>query len=305
MFKRKYKKVLFRIGVDAGFFSEFNNMIFSLHYCLKHDIIFVLNSNHANFSFKKGWSDYFVPFLKENQFLLNKYYNNRLAPPIIVRHRDKIGFSIYKIWLWLNGYSYTTWQILPLARKQSIDDMYSLPAIGIKGQLLQNCSKLVDNLWVFQPQVKELIDQQIHRIQIPECYIALHIRLGDKIAETGFQIELDKYMKVIEQNNNGCSNIFVATDDYTSIEMLQVTYPTYNFFTLCNETKRGYHQNYQSRKNKEQVKEDMIDLFADVELLCKGNIFVGTLSSNVGIFMLMRLGEERCYGVDYDKWKVW
>ncbi|MEG1585353.1 MAG: hypothetical protein RR346_00600, partial [Bacteroidales bacterium] len=53
---------IFRIGIDAGFFSEYNNMILAYLYCKENNINFSLYSEYANFAFDKGWEDYFLPF---------------------------------------------------------------------------------------------------------------------------------------------------------------------------------------------------------------------------------------------------
>ena len=53
------KKLIFRIGVDSGYFSNYNNLILAILYCLKHKIKFVLYADHLLFAFQDGWSDFF------------------------------------------------------------------------------------------------------------------------------------------------------------------------------------------------------------------------------------------------------
>ena len=61
-----YKPILvYHVGIDAGFFSEFNDLIFMILYCLEHKIQFKLYSDDANFGIEKGWQDYFEPFCEE------------------------------------------------------------------------------------------------------------------------------------------------------------------------------------------------------------------------------------------------
>jgi len=56
-----YKPILvYHVGIDAGFFSEFNDLIFMILYCLEHKIQFKLYSDDANFGIEKGWQDYSV-----------------------------------------------------------------------------------------------------------------------------------------------------------------------------------------------------------------------------------------------------
>ena len=49
------QKLVYHLGSEAGFFSEYNNMILAMLYCLKHKIKFVLYSKDANFGFEKGY----------------------------------------------------------------------------------------------------------------------------------------------------------------------------------------------------------------------------------------------------------
>lgn len=49
-----YKPILvYHVGIDAGFFSEFNDLIFMILYCLEHKIQFKLYSDDANFGIEK------------------------------------------------------------------------------------------------------------------------------------------------------------------------------------------------------------------------------------------------------------
>ena len=56
--------LVFHLGVEAGFFSEFNNMVLAMLYCLHHAIRFVLYSDNANFKVGKGWDNHFFVLAK-------------------------------------------------------------------------------------------------------------------------------------------------------------------------------------------------------------------------------------------------
>ena len=43
-------RLLYRIGSDAGFFSEYNNMVLAMVYCQRNNMRFLLSSYGANFS---------------------------------------------------------------------------------------------------------------------------------------------------------------------------------------------------------------------------------------------------------------
>jgi hypothetical protein len=97
---------------------------------------------------------------------------------------------------------------------------------------------------------------------------------------------------------------FVATDDYTVIEELREKFTTWSIYTLTANNERGYSQDAQARKSKPQVRSEMIRLFAETEILAKAEIFFGTFSSNVSLYMAWRIPRERCIGVDFNEWKV-
>ena len=48
---------VYHLGCEAGFFSEYNNMILGMLYCLRKRIRFSLYSSDANFAYLKGWTD--------------------------------------------------------------------------------------------------------------------------------------------------------------------------------------------------------------------------------------------------------
>ena len=43
------REFVYHLGCEAGFFSEYNNMVLAMLYCAKHHIRFALYSSDANF----------------------------------------------------------------------------------------------------------------------------------------------------------------------------------------------------------------------------------------------------------------
>lgn len=298
------KKLVFRVGISAGFFSEYNNMIFAMHYCMAHDIMFILNSNNANFSYKYGWQDYFLPFTTESQFCLHEYYNSRMHPPVIVRLHDKIGYAFYNLWLKALKIDYTTWEIFQEVRNQDVNKVHSIEKFEMYGTLDENCKILSEYVWRYQPSVRQRIEVICDSVTLPSEYVGIHIRRGDKCHETKNIIPLRSFIQKAEEVSS-CRNAFIATDDYGVIDELIELYPSWQFYTLCKPSSCGYKQSKQAKKDKLQIKDEMIDLFAEIELLAKATCFIGTFSSNIAIYMIMRMTKSRCYGVDFDEWRIW
>ena len=53
--------MIYHIGIDAGFFTEYTYMLHAMLYCLQHKIQFKLYSDDANFGWEKGWEELFSP----------------------------------------------------------------------------------------------------------------------------------------------------------------------------------------------------------------------------------------------------
>ena len=56
-----FRRMVYHVGVDCGFFVEMNYMVDAMLYCLAHCIRFQLYSDDANFGTGKGWTEYFLP----------------------------------------------------------------------------------------------------------------------------------------------------------------------------------------------------------------------------------------------------
>jgi len=297
------KKIVFRIGIDAGFFSEFNNMILTIHYCLANEIKFVLNSKDANFSFKKGWQDFFMPFCQEDNFALHKFFNSRLAKPNIAKKRDKVRNFFYQKYLNITGVDFLTYQILPVARKQNSNTKQKILLPGLYGDLFTNCRIITEMIWHFQPSILKEIEKIVSSITLPEQYVSFHVRRGDKSIESDF-IPLENYISKAEKSTK-IRSAFISTDDYSIYIELCSQFKNWTFYTLCDPSKQGYFQNEFDHKKPNWKKNELIDFFSSIDLLSKANFFFGTYTSNVGMFLALRMPKGKFIGVDYDNWSVW
>lgn len=73
--------MIFHLGIDAGFFTEYTYMLHAMLYCLQHKIQFKLYSDDANFGWEKGWTDCFVPFCEEVHEAFHHTYNTLPSSP--------------------------------------------------------------------------------------------------------------------------------------------------------------------------------------------------------------------------------
>lgn len=297
------RKLIFRLGANAGFFSEFNNMVFAMIYCLENRIQFLLSSKNSNFSIEKGWRDFFEPFCTEVDASFHFNHNVRPYQIEYIPNKGRWNFevNVYKVLHPRTSLTQDLWS--SFHNKSFINKNIVVKELGIDGPFLEATKIIVDNIWQLKSDIKERVEKTKARIQLPSQYLSFHIRSGDKAVEHKlFPVEL--YMEKAKEGSV-FENVFVATDDYRNLEDLRKKYPEYRFFSLCQPSAAGYLQSDFDNQHGDHKMQHMINLFADIELLAEGELFIGTYNSNIGMFLGMKLGESRCRCLDFDSWKFW
>lgn len=296
-FKQKF---VFRIGTDAGFFSEFNNMVFAMLYCLQNRTKFVLSSKRNKFSIHRGWRDFFLPFVKETNASFHIIHNHRGY------HYNPSQKDYYKLRILkkIYGIDFMTQDLwLKFRAPEFWASKFSIPELGMmNNSILEGAQIIVENIWRYQPRVFEAIELKKSAIKLPSEYIGVHIRGGDKVTEHKL-FSVDDYMDKLKSLSD-CKNVYVATDDYNNIIAIQ-KYKDYNIYTLCESKSNGHVQSNFDSLNKIIKQEALIDLFADVNILSNATHFIGTYSSNIGMFLGMKKSESTCYCLDFDAWQIW
>ena len=118
-----YKEVCIYLGIGTGFFSEFNNMVLAILYCLVNKIKFKLYlMNAKGFPNNKGWEEFFMPFANEliNNFDCNEiiYNSNMEANSLFNFYKNDIELllSIMRENHGINYFNYFASDILPKSR---------------------------------------------------------------------------------------------------------------------------------------------------------------------------------------------
>ncbi|MDR1091151.1 MAG: hypothetical protein LBL79_08765 [Prevotella sp.] len=297
------KKFIFHLGSDAGFFSEYNNMILAILYCLVNRIQFVLYSEDANFGYNKGWRDYFLPFCDEVNDNFHRKYNFRDYDFLRQRlsRKDKLKTRVYKL---LNGVNFLTQDLwLRIRDRSHEDEIYNVPELGIINSSFRDaCRSLITMTWTYEAETGSMIKNKIESLNLPAEYIGFHIRRGDKNIEhksTGTNLYFEKI------KDPDIRNIFISTDDYNVIlEVKNDLYTHWNFFSLCREDQVGYDHKQYKKLDKSRIKEEQTDLLISIDILSNSHHFIGTFSSNIGMFMGMRMGAKKSVSVDI-AWQIW
>ncbi|MEG1659458.1 MAG: hypothetical protein RR304_02650, partial [Bacteroides sp.] len=177
-------ELVFHIGATSGFYSELNNMILAMVYCLQGRIRFTLYSEDANFKFKKGWNDYFLPFCEEVEGSFHHEYNLRDEDPMFVM-RSFFKRTRYVLFRLMHRHTYLTHDVFLNIRSVSFQRaLFSFPELGVENTDLRSAAyDIVKMIYRFQPECAHEILSMAASLQLPDAYVGFHIRGGDKITE--------------------------------------------------------------------------------------------------------------------------
>lgn len=317
-----YKKTLvFHLGLDAGFFSEYCNMLYAISYCLLHRVRFTVYCKDANFGKERGWQDYFQPFFPEVFDDFHHTMNYRFSEEKITTSLRHFFGSIKKSLLNRDFSSYRPYYLLhdsktvkSIKKKYHFDyftqDIWNdfnhymksnekviCPFTNAEISSLSFYNLLDSAIWKYNNTVREELNIRLDPFQ-EDKFVGIHIRRGDKITEAKYSA-LESYMDCVKEHSS-LKRVFVATDDYTTYKDLCAQYPDYDFFTFARPENSGYQQGAFNRLDGVTRYNNTLDLFADIEMLTKADSFIGTFTSNVGQFMIIHRNGNNCYMIDYD-----
>jgi hypothetical protein len=295
------EKLVFRLGARAGFFSEYNNMLFSMIYCLRNNIQFELHSKKSNLS-ETGWSDYFIPFCSENNDSWHIKYNHSWISPKPESLKKLLSNCRLLFLCYWNNVHYLTSDVFHVARTQHIDEDITIPELNYNGDFLDLCNVLVKTTYRFNEKTQQDIENRTKNLQLDK-YVGFHIRRGDKVQEADV-CDIEKYIAFAE-NVTDIREAFIATDDFRIVRDMKNNFPSWQFHTLTSDSETGYDYNNFYRSSSMEKRDHLLDFFASVDFLMKADVFVGTYSSNVGLFAKMHRYKKPTYAIDYSEWLIW
>jgi len=248
VYKSKKKKIIFNASADAGFYSEFNNLVFALLYCIENEIYFELQTHGNSIFYEKGWTDYFIPFCKMRKNSLLLKYNVR---PYMATGRSYPLMT--KLLKFLYSVDYFTQDIFYQFRNDFNSRKYFFSKRNnINYKFISACNNIVNLIYNFNEKTNKEIGVLLKELKIPDKYVAIHIRRGDKVKENAVY-DLDKYFNKIP---SGFKNIFVHSDDSDVIKKLREKYVDYKFFFADEKNdEKGYNHN-DFKKSPSKVRKD-------------------------------------------------
>lgn len=318
------KRLIFHFGTGSGFFSEYNNMLRAMAYCLINEIRFTLYSADATFSFEKGWLDFFEPFTDEVTDSFHSKLNKRFLKRSITRnfsrylrgllvtlkyrkadghllqyfkfYKESANVQDIKMRYKFDYFTYDLWssfQEMELAKHLNLNGIFN----GSVSDLMKTLDELI---WQFNDNTALEIANLVSQIELPQDYIGMQIRGGDKFMENEivdsnlyFNTLISK-LDLLKQTNS----VFVLTDDYRIIQKTRDTYPQFTIFTFCSESERGYFNDAFIEESIVERKQKIIRLLASIKILSNSTYFIGTESANPGKYLKLRLGDDRFHSLD-------
>lgn len=288
------RKLIYRFGTGSGFFSEFNGMLLAVLYALVEGYRFELYSEGADFCLGGNLNTVFKPFCP--------VYKNKIVGSCVLRDRrfntprNKVT-SLYKLFN-KNITEDDVFWFTHTNRFAMVD--YSIPELGINGTFRDAMRKVIPIVWRLTDGFREEADKLKEKIDLPEHFVGMHIRGGDKETETDL-ISPQEYVEAAEKRSP-LRSAFVFTDEYSYLDGLKKQNPAWTFQTLATKDDAGYQNEAFLHSDREKQHRGIVKMLASVELLLQSDLFVGTFSSNPAMFVGMILDDSQMIGLDYSKW---
>lgn len=284
------KKLVFHIGHSAGFYSEFNNMVLAILYCQRHGIEFELYSADANFKVSKGWRDFFLPFCHETRNPIHHFINHRFEAPKGGKRK-----ALYELYKRFCPNRYLTSELWDEFRHIDQTELTTLKTRDLS-------LEIIEKTYRFNIETQQHVNDLVSSLELPRDYVGFHIRGGDKMSEHKL-LTVDAYIEKAKRLTD-LRTAFISSDDYGLIEEIRKRFPSWRFLTLTPKENRGFFYNEYNQLDKQAKKNNTINLFASIELLSRAQFTFCTFSSNIGMFLGMRMG-DRAIGVDMKDWMIW
>jgi hypothetical protein len=292
------KRLIFHVGFGGGLYSELDSMMEFMLFCYQNHIRFELYADDANFSKQggAGWEELFEPFCPINHDPLNRKANYRPTDFLSQMRPHR---------LWVKGYYYPK----KLKRNTGADyltqDLWCMcisdefkkariqwSLFGMDGTNETEFAKLSSVAICPKPEIREKMDMLLAGLSLPEHYISIQVRGGDKYLEYDKLVEADVFIEKIERLGLDTKHIFVFTDDYRNVTYIKEKRPDWNIMTLTREDERGYYNSEFNRQDWEFRKANLIKLLAIIEVCVKADIHIGSNQSCVDMYLRSMKGDK-------------
>lgn len=304
----KKKKIIYSL-TTRGLFSELNNLVLAKVYADWHSMELVVNTKNWNARFKEGWNDYFRNTLvcrndfftaqlkiysKEKPWIGKIYYNPKEFFTFYFYYCANAIFIFFHPWTELTKDVFSKLYSTQFLQKELGEACFAKYASAFK------------SVYKYNDQTAERIRSMRDKLGIPDEYIGVHLRRGDKITsgEMG-DIKIETYIDEIRKRKGICCNVYIATDDISVIPYLKRELNKDGFCLFYNKksNQSGFDERFFNNKTKEERYEDTLNTLLDVDVLIHASFFIGTYSSNISRIIPLYLGLDKCISLD-NQWDL-
>ena len=302
------KKIIYSL-THRGLYSELVNLALAKVYADKYNYRLLVNSRNWNSKIDNGLSDWFIPYFEETHSILTyqeKIYNNE--KPWI----GKIYYNPSAFWgYWrerLYNKIFKFFNPTALLSKESFQRMHSGDFLSqySEGELLNAVSNSFKKFYNYNALTQNSISEKKQYINIPDNYISVHIRRGDKIVTGEMEdINLNIYVDAIRKYRYISNNIYIATDDVTVISYISKKLSDTDIKIYYNKENKlkGFDEKTYNLKSDSVRRDEVLNMLFDMDMMINSSFFIGTFSSNVGCVVAMYLGLDKCHSIDVS-WKI-
>ncbi len=283
----------FRCGRGVGFCAEIGGLIKCMMRCL-HGRIRLCASHGGRptgIATARGLTDYFVPLFPEVEIgILNLL--NRPTYPGAGRFRWARQAASRVL------HTTTGIDLFMMDDLGPLPDGFTIPELGIDLRYWDACAYLSRLLWTYRPEIRDDVFATVSRLGLPDSYVSVHLRRGDKKTESPYA-SVEAYAAALIRARPGGCVLAVASDDGDAIRRLASCLPAVFEVISCSDPNaKGYVQG-DFNSLSATVRFALVKRFlAEFEALRGGEVFVGSATSNVTYLVQMMRAGQRVLRID-------
>lgn len=286
------QRYVVRFGRGVGFGAEFVGLVKIMFSCLNGGIGINLEAtgDAKGIAVERGWTDYFDPLFPEVSGVLLPLLNRPQFPL-------QGAFPLVR--------TLASWALRATSpgRFFMFDGIRTLPPqlrvdeLAIDLDYWAACQLLASIAWSPKLPVAQQIELRIASLGLPRDYIALHVRRGDKTAESSYT-PLKSYVAAVERLGRNSPAVYVATDDSSVLEELRsLIGRRLEVVSLASASAKGHYEGAFNSLSPSQRRDRVELLLVELEILARSDFFIGSSPSNVFYLTRMRRANERLIDV--------
>jgi hypothetical protein len=179
-----------------------------------------------------------------------------------------------------------TWIVYQHGYLDVPDKLYDrLRTIRLLGTVVYEGSirSILTGLWLLNEPVQREVDKQLKLIPTNRPFIAIHLRMGDKIARgtaEGHRPDLQQIRHIL--TTLPLLDIFMASDDYREVRKFEQFVPDRTIRYITRETQRGYDQRrVNTCMSSLEIYHSLVQFLTEIEIIRKCSYYIGGRSSNL------------------------